>query len=219
MNETSSLYEQDEIINFIQPKYVNVKQSEQDYNKNYEKYTRGPSFREDMKKLDFLIKTKNDEEQKNFRGWEPYDLHQFYLFDYCLKKKCQVIFGDLDENLLARKEIAKSKLKELKDNMSKNQEGLVDMGDIDVDNSIKALRNEFYVEQMMDKISPRYTIMPQPLNKTIQGIASKDDVEQIGQIWKNKFKNTYRHEILDAAEDNDEEQNQVITKQNERFRY
>lgn len=219
MNDVNDLIEMDEIINFIKPRYVGIKQSEQDYNKNYEKYARSPAFRNDMKKLDFQIKTKNDEEQKNFRGWEVKDLHNFYLFDYCLRSKCQVIFGDLDEDLLNRKEIAKNKMKELKENMSKNLDGLVEKKETSIDVSLKALRNEFLVEQMMDKISPRYTVMPQPLNKTLFAIGSAEDIEQIGQIWKNKFKNTYKHEIQDAVEDDDEQQLVVIKKQNERFKY
>jgi len=120
MNSTQSLYELDELVNFCQPRYVAIKLSEQDYSKNYEAYARSAAFRTDMKKLDFLIKTKNEEEIKNFRGWNMKDLHNFYLFNYCTYKKCQVIFGDLDDEKLTKKELAKSKLKEIKQEMSSN---------------------------------------------------------------------------------------------------
>jgi len=62
--------------------------------------------------------------------------------------------------------------------------------------------------------------MPQPLNKTLLAVANNEDYEEICRLWKSKFKSIYKHEILDATDDDDEERSQeVIVKQNERFRY
>lgn len=220
MDTVESLYSLDELMNFIQPRYVAVKLSDEQYSKKYETYARSAAFKTDMKKLDFLIKTKNDEEIKGFRGWDLKDLHNFYLFDYCNRKKCAVMMGDIDEDKIAKKQLAKLKLVQLKKEMSEGLSEIVDREEIDVDTSIETIRNEYYVELMMDKISPRYSVMPQPLNKTLVGVAGPGDIEEIGKIWRNKFKSVYRHEILDAADDSDEEKSEeVILKQNERFKY
>jgi hypothetical protein len=104
--------------------------------------------------------------------------------------------------------------------MSDGLKDIVDRQEIDVDTTIETIRNEYFVSLMMEKISPRYSVMPQPLNKTLVGVGSEVDVAEIGRIWKNKFKSTYRHEILDAADDDDElRSEEVILKQNERFKY
>jgi len=58
-------------------------------------------------------------------------------------KKCQVIFGDVDDEKLQKKEMAKQKMKELKEEMSNDLKELVDKDDINVDTSIKTLRNEY----------------------------------------------------------------------------
>lgn len=57
--------------------------------------------------------------------------------------------------------------------MSEGLNDIVDREEIDIDTTIETIRNEYYVELMMEKISPRYSVMPQPLNKTLVGVGNE----------------------------------------------
>jgi hypothetical protein len=107
-------------VNFAQPRFVAIKLSEGEYSKKYEVYCRSAAFKTDMKMLGLLVKTKNDEEIKGFRGkhisrnysllkigsgWDMKDIHNFYLFDYCTRKKCAVLMGDIDQEKIEKKQI------------------------------------------------------------------------------------------------------------------
>lgn len=61
-NSVESLYLLDDLMRFSQPRYVAIKLSEQEYSERYEAYSRSPSFRQDMNKLEYLIKMKNTDD-------------------------------------------------------------------------------------------------------------------------------------------------------------
>ena len=75
--------------------------------------------------------------------------------------------------------------------------------------------NEFYVEKMMQQISPKFSVLPQPLNKTLIGVVTEKDAPQVSEIWRGKFKAMYNHEILDSTMD-DDESFKIIEKQTEK---
>lgn len=63
-----SLYLLDDIFTFARPRYLGIEMSEIDFKRKYGAYTRTPEFKNDMKKVEFLIATKKEEELKNFKG-------------------------------------------------------------------------------------------------------------------------------------------------------
>lgn len=83
--------------------------------------------------------------------------------------------------------------------------------------SIKDLKAEFFVEKLMDKVSPKFSVLPQPLDKTLIGIVPEEIEENIADTWKSKFKSVYNHRILEIDEVSEEEEQRIIAEQNKRY--
>ena len=49
----------------------------------------------------------------------------------------------------------------------------------------------------MDELKPKSTFLPSNPYKTLIGLVEPDDLDGISNNWKNKFKTTYGHEILE----------------------
>lgn len=56
---------------------------------------------------------------------------------------------------------------------------------------------EIYVESIMKELAPKLKIMPDVPYKTIFGVTKPENVEGISEKWKEKFKTTYGHVILE----------------------
>lgn len=54
-----------------------------------------------------------------------------------------------------------------------------------------------YVETIMKELVPKLKIFPDTPYKTIVGLANQENIEGIAQKWKDKFRNTYGHVILE----------------------
>ena len=81
-------------------------------------------------------------------------------------------------------------------------------------NDVKA---EYFVERLMDKVSPKFSVLPQPLDKTLIGIVPSNLEESIADTWKSKFKTVYNHRILEIDEVSAEEEERIIAEQNKRY--
>lgn len=69
----------------------------------------------------------------------------------------------------------------------------------------------------MDRVSPKFSVLPQPLDKTLIGIVPGDIEENIADTWKSKFKTVYNHRILEIDEVSEEEEQRIIAEQNKRY--
>lgn len=63
-----SLYLLNDLVTFGRPQYIGIPLSDAEFDAKYAEYTKGLEFREDMKKLEFLLLTKKDQEITNFKG-------------------------------------------------------------------------------------------------------------------------------------------------------
>lgn len=63
-----SLYLLQDLLNFAKPKFVGLTVSEDDFRKKYEAYLKSPEYKEDQKKLEFLVTTKKNQELAQFKG-------------------------------------------------------------------------------------------------------------------------------------------------------
>jgi hypothetical protein len=64
-----------------------------------------------MRKVDFYLQTKS-EELKSMKEFDLKHLEKLYLFDYCKKNKCKIIYGDKTPAELRGMYQAKLKLSE-----------------------------------------------------------------------------------------------------------
>jgi hypothetical protein len=83
--------------------------------------------------------------------------------------------------------------------------------------SVKDVKAEYFVEKLMDRVSPKFSVLPQPLDKTLIGIVPGDIEENIADTWKSKFKTVYNHRILEIDEVSEEEEQRIIAEQNKRY--
>jgi hypothetical protein len=79
------------------------------------------------------------------------------------------------------------------------------------------LKAEYYVDRLMERVSPKYSVLPQPLDKTLVGIVPEDIEEQMSKIWKGKFKSIYNHRVLEIDEVSQEEETNIIKEQNTKY--
>lgn len=63
-----SLYLLQDILAFAKPKFMGVTLTEEEFKKKYSAYIKSNEFKNDMKKLDFLILTKKSDEILKFKG-------------------------------------------------------------------------------------------------------------------------------------------------------
>lgn len=73
-------------------------------------------------------------------------------------------------------------------------------------------RAEYHVTKLMEKVSPKFSVLPQPLDKTLVAIAPPETVDLVSQYWKKKFMTTYNHEILEKDEVDEETEISIIKK-------
>jgi hypothetical protein len=63
-----SLYLLQDLLAFAKPKFMGVMFTEEEFKKKYAAYIKSSEFKNDMKKLDFLILTKKADEIVKFKG-------------------------------------------------------------------------------------------------------------------------------------------------------
>lgn len=83
--------------------------------------------------------------------------------------------------------------------------------------TIKDTKAEYFVEKLMERVSPKFSVLPQPLDKTLIGIVPEELEENITDIWKTKFKTVYNHRILEIDEVSVEEEQRIIAEQNKKY--
>lgn len=49
----------------------------------------------------------------------------------------------------------------------------------------------------MTELTPKATFIPSNPYKTLVGLVEPEDLDGITKLWKNKFKSTYGHEIIE----------------------
>lgn len=59
-----------------------------------------------------------------------------------------------------------------------------------------------FVDTIMKEMTPKFSIIPDVPYKTIVGVARPENIEGIAKKWKEKFKATYGHTILEDSEIN-----------------
>jgi len=52
----------------------------------------------------------------------------------------------------------------------------------------------------MEEIQPKASLFPSNPYKTLVGLVEPEDLDGITNLWKNKFKSTYGHEIIEDEE-------------------
>jgi len=57
-----------------------------------------------------------------------------------------------------------------------------------------------FVETIMKELAPKFKIIPEVPYKTIVGVTRPENLEGITQKWKDKFRTTYGHTILEDTE-------------------
>lgn len=80
-----------------------------------------------------------------------------------------------------------------------------------------SLRAEFFVDRLMERVSPKFSVLPQPLDKTLVGIVPSDVEPAIAALWKAKFKSVYNHRVLETDEVSEEEEKKIIAEQNKKY--
>ena len=83
--------------------------------------------------------------------------------------------------------------------------------------NMERTRAEYFVDQMMDRVSPKISVMPQPLDKTLVGVVSPELEEHVVGYWKSKFRTVYNHRILEIDEVDAEEEKRIIVEQNKKY--
>lgn len=63
-----SLYLMQDLLGFTKPKFMGMMMTEDDFKARYYEYIKSKEFKNEMKKLDFLILTKKADEIVNFKG-------------------------------------------------------------------------------------------------------------------------------------------------------
>jgi hypothetical protein len=83
--------------------------------------------------------------------------------------------------------------------------------------TVNDAKAEYFVEKLMDKVSPKFSVLPQPLDKTLVGIVTEELEEKVADTWKSKFKTVYNHRILEIDEVSEDEEQRIIAEQNKRY--
>lgn len=63
-----SLYLLNDVFNFAKPRFLGLEMSEEDFKAKFGAYIKTEEFRNDMKKVEFLIATKKEDELMAFKG-------------------------------------------------------------------------------------------------------------------------------------------------------
>ncbi|EDK31396.1 transmembrane protein, putative (macronuclear) [Tetrahymena thermophila SB210] len=212
-----------DILQISKPKLVALQLSEKEYEEKYQAIINHPQYPELMRKVDFYLQTKS-EEIKNMQELDLKHLEKLYIFDYCKKNKCQVLFCDKSPSELramyqAKLQLSKLHLEENKDIPSQLKElysedlKKFDSQAIkkqkqsiqDIEKEIKKeiyedFRYNFFVDKVISELQPKTSLIPSNPYKTLVGLVEPEDLEGITKLWKNKFKTTYGHEILEDEE-------------------
>lgn len=109
---------------------------------------------------------------------------------------------------------AKKRLEKLK-NISKKQ--MEELYKEHTDTSVDSIRAENMVNKLMDHVSPKFSVLPQPLDKTLIAVAPEDTADLIAGEWKNKFMTVYNHQILEKDELTADEEIAILQKQHEKY--
>lgn len=94
---------------------------------------------------------------------------------------------------------------------------LGDLYDLKEDISIDDLSAEFYVEKLMNKVSPKFSVLQKPIEKTLVALLPESLEEKVGTNWKGKFKTVYNHIVMDVDEFSEEEERQILVEQNKKY--
>ena len=70
-------------------------------------------------------------------------------------------------------------------------------------------REEKFVDSVLQEMKPKFKILPEPQYKIIVGIVDPKNLNVISEKWKEVFKVTYGHSILEDKLENLGEQNVV----------
>ena len=54
-----------------------------------------------------------------------------------------------------------------------------------------------FVDTIMKELAPKFSIIPDVPYKTIVGVAKPENLEGIARKWKDKFRSTYGHTIIE----------------------
>ncbi|EGR33358.1 hypothetical protein IMG5_055000 [Ichthyophthirius multifiliis] len=73
-------------------------------------------------------------------------------------------------------------------------------------------RHDYFVNQIMEELKPKTSFIPQNPYKTLVGIVEPEDLEGVSKVWKQKFKTTYGHEILEDEDIVQERQKKLMQK-------
>lgn len=83
--------------------------------------------------------------------------------------------------------------------------------------TVNDYRAENMVIKLMDKISPKFSVLPQPLDKTLVAIAPKETADIIGERWKKRFMTVYNHKVMEKDELGEDEELEIIKEQHKTY--
>lgn len=99
----------------------------------------------------------------------------------------------------------------------KKSEASLSEYDLSEEVTVADLQAEFFVETMIEEVSPRVSVLYKPTSKTLLGMVPKELGPKIGQEWKDKFKKIYNHIILEKDELPVEEERELLIAQNKAY--
>lgn len=83
--------------------------------------------------------------------------------------------------------------------------------------TVDDLRAEYHVTKLMEKVSPKFSVLPQPLDKTLVSIAPENTADLVAEQWKKKFMTVYNHQIMEKDEVDSETELKIVQKQHQEY--
>jgi hypothetical protein len=71
-------------------------------------------------------------------------------------------------------------------------------------------REEKYVDSLLEEMKPKFSILPEPQYKIIVGLVDPTNLNGVSEKWKEIFKVTYGHTILEDKIENLNEETVLV---------
>ena len=70
----------------------------------------------------------------------------------------------------------------------------------------------------MEKVSPKFSVLPQPLDKTLVSISPPNTADLVAQQWKKRFMTVYNHQIMEKDEVDAETELKIVQEQHKNYK-
>ena len=215
-----------DILRIASPKYIALQLSQKDYAEKYTPIINHPQFPEIMDQVELLLKLKSEELMK-IKNIDLNIIENLYCLDFCAKRKCKILLcgRHSEENekiyqviyiisiifhniegfniFLIKARVALTEGKKDSNFLSDIGNGNQNLTKEEIHKEVFFEETEsLFVETIMKEMTPKFSIIPDVPYKTIVGVTKPENLEGISRKWKEKFKATYGHAILEDTEVN-----------------